>query len=200
MEIMKIITTLQSFDEGYILYKMGSEFATAVTEAVNLLVRQGERITELEEAADREDTPAGDDVRQKIYNLLEGHCALQKYGECTNSKAPDCIWCLADALVKQGVTVEGTDANALFDELLKKQHSDQSMGIVVSFYPQMRAIVVNQPTVDAVEVVRCEHCMYRSQYSDENGMYHCGGIETTEEHAAPVVAPDFACLHGERKR
>lgn len=106
MEIMKIITTLQSFDEGYIMYRMGDEFATAVTEAVKLLVRQGERIAELEAAADREDL-TGDVVRQMLYGLLEGHCILLEYGECANSKAPDCIWCLADYLVKKGVTVKG---------------------------------------------------------------------------------------------
>lgn len=59
--------------------------------------------------------------------------------------------------------------------------------------------VDNAPTVDAVEVVRCVECLYRSQYSDDNGLYHCGGIDTTEEHALPVVAPDFFCAHGERR-
>lgn len=106
MEIMKIITTLQSFDEGYIMYKMGDEFATAVTEAVKLLVAQGERIAELEAAADREDL-TGDVVRQALYDRIEGHCALSPFGECTNSDAPDCVWCLADYLVKKGVTVKG---------------------------------------------------------------------------------------------
>lgn len=59
--------------------------------------------------------------------------------------------------------------------------------------------VDNAPTVDAVEVVRCKACLYRSQYSDENGMYHCGGIDTTKDHALPVVAPDFFCADGERR-
>ena len=45
------------------------------------------------------------------------------------------------------------DANALFDKLIKRQYSEQTMGIVASYYPQMRAIVANAPTVDAVEVV-----------------------------------------------
>ncbi|MBR3972887.1 MAG: hypothetical protein IKJ99_02905 [Oscillospiraceae bacterium] len=53
--------------------------------------------------------------------------------------------------------------------------------------------------VDAVEVVRCETCRYRSQYSDKNGMYHCGGIETAKDHVLPVVAPDFFCAYGERR-
>ena len=45
------------------------------------------------------------------------------------------------------------DANALFDELIKRQYSEQTMGIVASYYPQMRAVLANAPTVDAVEVV-----------------------------------------------
>lgn len=43
------------------------------------------------------------------------------------------------------------DANAMFDELIEKQYSEQTMGIIASYYPQMRAIVAKQPTVDAVE-------------------------------------------------
>ena len=106
MEIMKIITILQSFDEEYIMYRMGSEFAAAVTEAVSMLVRQGERIAELETDADMK---VKDDVRQALYERLQGHCILQEYGECTNSQAPDCIWCLADALIKQNVIVKGVE-------------------------------------------------------------------------------------------
>lgn len=60
-------------------------------------------------------------------------------------------------------------------------------------------IIEHKPTVDAVEVVRCKDCLYRSQYSDENGMYHCGGIDTTKDHVLPVVAPDFFCADGERR-
>lgn len=62
-----------------------------------------------------------------------------------------------------------------------------------------RCLVHRQPVVDAVEVVRCKACLYRSQYSDENGFYHCGGIDTTEDHALPIVRADFFCAHGERR-
>ena len=54
------------------------------------------------------------------------------------------------------------DADALFDELLKRQYSEQTMGFVASYYPQMRAIVANAPAVDAVEVVH-------GRWEDEHG-------------------------------
>lgn len=52
---------------------------------------------------------------------------------------------------------------------------------------------------DERKIARCVDCLYRSQYSDENGMYHCGGIDTTKDHALPVVAPDFYCAYSERR-
>ena len=48
MEILKIIQRLQSYSEDIVAENMGSEFAQAVTEAVSLLISQGERIAELE--------------------------------------------------------------------------------------------------------------------------------------------------------
>ena len=45
------------------------------------------------------------------------------------------------------------DANVLNSELIERQYRDQTMGILHTPYPHMRAIVANQPTVDAVEVV-----------------------------------------------
>ena len=55
------------------------------------------------------------------------------------------------------------------------------------------------PTVDAVEVVRCEKCLFRSQYSDENGCYKCGGLQTEDGDLVMMVNPDFYCAYGERK-
>lgn len=49
MEILKIIETLQSYSENVVAYKLDGAFAGAVTEAVALLVAQGEKIAELEE-------------------------------------------------------------------------------------------------------------------------------------------------------
>ena len=58
-------------------------------------------------------------------------------------------------------------------------------------------IVDEAPTVDAVEVVRCEKCLYRSQYCDENGFYKCGGIQTEDDDLVMMVKPDFFCAFGE---
>ena len=44
------------------------------------------------------------------------------------------------------------DAYVLNSELIERQYRDQTMGILHSPYPHLRAIVANQPTVDAVEV------------------------------------------------
>lgn len=49
MEILKIIETLQSYSEDAVAYKLDGAFAYAVTEAVALLVAQGEKIAEMEE-------------------------------------------------------------------------------------------------------------------------------------------------------
>ena len=80
------------------------------------------------------------------------------------------------------------DANALCAALLEKQYSEQTMGIVASYYPQMRAIVANIPTADAVEVVhgrwekhgkhdwRCSVCGIGVPYSFTGHSYchNCG--------------------------
>ena len=55
------------------------------------------------------------------------------------------------------------------------------------------------PTVDAVEVVRCGKCLYRSQYPDENGDYKCGGVQTEDGELLLMVKPDFFCACGERR-
>ena len=48
MTILKIIETLQIYSEDFIAYKLDGQFANAVTEAVALLIGQGERIADLE--------------------------------------------------------------------------------------------------------------------------------------------------------
>lgn len=50
MEILKIVETLQSITTDLISYKLGAPFAHAVEEAISLLITQGERIADLEEA------------------------------------------------------------------------------------------------------------------------------------------------------
>lgn len=48
MEIFKIIEKLQIYSEEFIAYKLDGQFANAVTEAVSLLIGQGEQIADLE--------------------------------------------------------------------------------------------------------------------------------------------------------
>lgn len=48
MDILKIIQTLQTYSEDFVAYKLDGRFAHAVTEAVSLLIEQGERIADLE--------------------------------------------------------------------------------------------------------------------------------------------------------
>lgn len=48
MTILKIIEALQSYSEDVLAYKLDGGFANAVTEAVSLLIGQGEQIADLE--------------------------------------------------------------------------------------------------------------------------------------------------------
>ena len=48
MDILKIVEILQSYSESLISYKLDLQFAEAVTEAVSLLISQGEQIADLE--------------------------------------------------------------------------------------------------------------------------------------------------------
>lgn len=48
MDIFKVVETLQSYSGDLIGYKLDNVFAEAVTEAVSLLISQGEQIADLE--------------------------------------------------------------------------------------------------------------------------------------------------------
>ena len=48
MTILKIIEALQSYSEDVLAYKLDGGFANAVTDAVSLLIRQGEQIADLQ--------------------------------------------------------------------------------------------------------------------------------------------------------
>ena len=48
MTILKIIEALQSYSEDILAYKLDGGFANAVTEAVSLLISQGEQIADLQ--------------------------------------------------------------------------------------------------------------------------------------------------------
>lgn len=89
------------------------------------------------------------------------------------------------------------DANALIEEYIKLEYSDQSMGIVCNRYMSEIARVGRQPTVDAVEVVRCGDCKYWTW--DGNGYMddepHCGNAYGIEGYP---TENDF-CSRGERR-
>lgn len=59
--------------------------------------------------------------------------------------------------------------------------------------------IQDTPASDVEKVVRCKKCLYRSQYSDENGMYKCGGILTEDGDCFLMVKPDHFCAYGERR-
>ena len=75
---------------------------------------------------------------------------------------------------------------------LKGDFTDGTVMIAV------QAIIDTAPAVDAVEVVRCEQCLYRSQYANEEGLYKCGAITCKEGHCA-MVAPHFSCIAGKKR-
>lgn len=52
---------------------------------------------------------------------------------------------------------------------------------------------------NTVEVVRCEECLYTSQYPNENGMYKCSGILTEDGDCFLMVKPEHFCAFGKRR-
>lgn len=73
------------------------------------------------------------------------------------------------------------DANAL----IKEANEDGAYGYVDAFQ------IANAPTVDAVEVVRCEKCKHGRKMIG-NSYYYC------VPHNTKMYADDF-CSYGERK-
>lgn len=63
----------------------------------------------------------------------------------------------------------------------------------------IKTVLAQTKTVDAVEVVRCEKCLYSSQYPNENGMYKCGGILTEDGDCFLMVKPDHFCAFGKHR-
>ncbi len=86
------------------------------------------------------------------------------------------------------------DAHDLWTEIMMLPHN----GDMISSEEVEKAIV-EAPTVDAVPVVRCEKCLYASQYPNENGMYKCGGILTENGDCFLMVKPSHFCSYGERR-
>ena len=95
------------------------------------------------------------------------------------------------------------DANARIEEI-KKAHCtkcENYNGIKcrACWVDDAIGLIDDAPTVDAVEVVRCEKCLYRSQYANKNGMYKCGGILTEDGDCFLMVKPDHFCAFGKQR-
>lgn len=95
------------------------------------------------------------------------------------------------------------DADALSVKVEESKHKNPHGGLArlnhMNEHNHFRRMINDAPTVDAVEVVRCEKCLYRSQYANKDGLYRCGGILTENEDLILMVKPDFFCAYGERR-
>lgn len=60
------------------------------------------------EEKQKEEVSESDRILQ-LYGVLEGHCLLKLDTECNCPDVPDCTYCLAQHLVKQGVTLKGAE-------------------------------------------------------------------------------------------
>lgn len=87
------------------------------------------------------------------------------------------------------------DADALNNELIERQYSAQSMGVLHSGYPHMMAIVSKQPTVDAVPVVRCKDCCHAEVVRNKGVVMYigCGYFPNN------ILSKDFYCANGGAK-
>ena len=78
------------------------------------------------------------------------------------------------------------DANAMRDDWLENGENE--------YVYDTNAVldsIDSQPTVDAVEVVRCKDCKYRTEFG------HCGDLR--QHGILPVAYPYDFCSYGERK-
>lgn len=64
----------------------------------------------------------------------------------------------------------------------------------------LNAIIENQPTVDAVEVVRCGKCLYYSETTGKDSGKPCGyGVCTKPFHITNIVVNEDFCSFGQRR-
>mgnify|MGYP004468746943 CR=1 FL=1 len=59
-------------------------------------------------------------------------------------------------------------------------------------------VIKRLPAADVAEVLRCEKCLYRSQYANDDGFYQCGMIQCADEHCA-LVPLNFGCIAGVKR-
>lgn len=63
------------------------------------------------------------------------------------------------------------------------------------YYGEVIGCIKDAPAADVAPVVRCEKCLYRSQYANKDGFYKCGVLGCEGEDCA-FVSPDFGCIAG----
>ena len=87
------------------------------------------------------------------------------------------------------------DANALLEEIqFRRPVIDTETKIVADCVEIARKAIVNAPTVDAVEVVRCKDCGF-AVYNSSNDTYKCRSMNGMYR----TVEQDDFCSYGERR-
>lgn len=105
MDIFKIISNLQAHSEEMITYKLGSDFASAVTAAVELLIRQGERIAELD--AEVRWIPVAEGVPEEHNSVVPGLGTVSKPVLVTWVDPNSAHEYPEDRFVREGITRNG---------------------------------------------------------------------------------------------
>ena len=77
------------------------------------------------------------------------------------------------------------------DEALSATHNE--LFWTESEAAAVRAFLIKQPTVDAVEVVRCRDCLFGK------GEVICTNPKCTKSYYGCPVPPDHFCSYGERR-
>lgn len=101
------------------------------------------------------------------------------------------------------------DAEALASDLMERWNTadeDAEKEIIAVLANIVTPILVGQPTVDAVEVVRCRDCIHwfphtQCGFDEDNDEYHdyCGLLIPDDDYYAYTRKPDDYCSCGERR-
>ena len=91
------------------------------------------------------------------------------------------------------------DANALLEEIqFRRPVIDTETKIVADCVAIARKAIVNAPTVDAVEVVRCKDCKHYVQFLQDSKECRCTIFSGCYDRPYPTDPDDF-CSYGERR-
>lgn len=100
------------------------------------------------------------------------------------------------------------DADAMLDDVLRQIETIKVLGneelteLSLVIYDGIKQEICNQPTIDAVEVVRCRDCKYRYKMACHKAeFYECSHIGLTSETGNIThvgVTDDFFCADGQK--